>query len=109
VALEREFSGPFVRIHRNCWWARGDPRFERTAARREAHWQVVLDGFTERLPVSRRQWPIGARAGGRQIAQMSVQRLVIATRASRLALWQAGHVKERLEALHPGMRVELLP
>ena len=40
---------------------------------------------------------------------MSLQRLVIATRASRLALWQAGHVKERLEALHPGMRVELLP
>src|SRR5882762_9965753 len=40
---------------------------------------------------------------------MSVQRLVIATRASRLALWQAGHVKERLQALHPGLRVELLP
>jgi len=40
---------------------------------------------------------------------MSAHRLVIATRASRLALWQAGHVKERLEALHPGLRVELLP
>ncbi len=38
-----------------------------------------------------------------------MNRLVIATRASRLALWQAGHVKERLEALHPGMPVELLP
>ncbi|HYY59992.1 MAG TPA: hydroxymethylbilane synthase, partial [Burkholderiales bacterium] len=38
-----------------------------------------------------------------------MNRLVIATRASRLALWQAGHVKERLEALHPGTRVELLP
>jgi hydroxymethylbilane synthase len=38
-----------------------------------------------------------------------VNRLVIATRASRLALWQAGHIKERLEALHPGTRVELLP
>lgn len=35
--------------------------------------------------------------------------LVIATRASRLALWQAGHVKERLEGLHPGMRVALAP
>jgi hydroxymethylbilane synthase len=37
------------------------------------------------------------------------QRVVIATRRSRLALWQAVHVKERLEALHPGVAVELLP
>jgi len=36
-------------------------------------------------------------------------RLRIATRRSRLALWQAGHVRERLEALHPGLAVELLP
>ena len=35
--------------------------------------------------------------------------LRIATRRSRLALWQAEHVKERLEALHPGLRVELVP
>jgi hydroxymethylbilane synthase len=35
-------------------------------------------------------------------------RLTIATRRSRLALWQAGHVKARLEALHPGLAVELL-
>ena len=33
----------------------------------------------------------------------------IATRRSRLALWQAEHVKARLEALHPGLRVELVP
>jgi hydroxymethylbilane synthase len=38
-----------------------------------------------------------------------VKRLVIATRASRLALWQAEHVKARLEALHAGLAVELLP
>jgi len=37
-----------------------------------------------------------------------VDRLVIATRRSRLALWQAGHVKARLEAAHPGLSVELL-
>jgi hydroxymethylbilane synthase len=37
-----------------------------------------------------------------------VNSLVIATRRSRLALWQAEHVKSRLEALHPGLRVELL-
>ncbi len=34
--------------------------------------------------------------------------LVIATRASRLALWQAHHVQARLQALYPGCRVELL-
>ncbi|MGD9951423.1 MAG: hydroxymethylbilane synthase [Burkholderiales bacterium] len=36
-------------------------------------------------------------------------RLTIATRRSRLALWQAEHVKARLEALHPGLEVALLP
>src|SRR4051812_50011976 len=40
---------------------------------------------------------------------MSIQKLVIATRQSRLALWQAEHVKERLESLHSGLRVEILP
>jgi len=36
------------------------------------------------------------------------QRLVIATRASRLALWQAEHVRDRLRALYPACAVELL-
>ncbi|OZI24268.1 hydroxymethylbilane synthase [Bordetella genomosp. 7] len=36
------------------------------------------------------------------------QRLVIATRASRLALWQAEHVRDRLRALYPACSVELL-
>ena len=36
------------------------------------------------------------------------ERIVIATRESRLALWQAEHVKARLEALYPACRVELL-
>ncbi|KAI5913602.1 hydroxymethylbilane synthase [Thauera sp. 2A1] len=36
------------------------------------------------------------------------ERIVIATRESRLALWQAEHVKARLESLYPGCRVELL-
>ncbi len=40
---------------------------------------------------------------------MAVERVVIATRKSRLALWQAEHVKARLEALYVGLRVELLP
>jgi hydroxymethylbilane synthase len=38
-----------------------------------------------------------------------VQRVTIATRRSRLALWQAGHVKRRLEELYPRLTVGLLP
>jgi hydroxymethylbilane synthase len=36
------------------------------------------------------------------------ERLVIATRQSALALWQAEHVRDRLCALYPSCRVELL-
>ncbi|HRQ59109.1 MAG TPA: hydroxymethylbilane synthase [Azoarcus taiwanensis] len=36
------------------------------------------------------------------------ERIVIATRESRLALWQAEHVKARLEKLYPACKVELL-
>jgi hydroxymethylbilane synthase len=35
--------------------------------------------------------------------------LVIATRKSRLALWQAEHVAAELRSAHPGLRVDLLP
>ena len=35
--------------------------------------------------------------------------LRIATRQSPLALWQAHYVKQRLEACHTGLRVELVP
>lgn len=38
----------------------------------------------------------------------SPQRLVIATRASRLALWQANHVRDLLLDLYPNCNVELL-
>lgn len=33
----------------------------------------------------------------------------IATRKSALALWQAEHVKARLEQAHPGLKVSLVP
>jgi len=58
VALEREFAAAFVRVHRNCLVARSAVRgFERSAeGGDEPHWNVVLDGVPERLPVSRRQW-----------------------------------------------------
>jgi len=37
------------------------------------------------------------------------EKVVIATRRSRLALWQAEHVKAALQRAHPGLAVELLP
>jgi hydroxymethylbilane synthase len=37
-----------------------------------------------------------------------MKRLVIATRRSPLALWQAGHVKQRIESARAGLAVELL-
>ena len=60
VALEREFAERFVRIHRNCLVASAAIRgFERTGgSTEEPSWSVVLDGIEERLPVSRRQWPV---------------------------------------------------
>ena len=60
ISLEREFEKRFVRIHRNCLVAREAIRgFERAApSADEPHWLVVLDGIDERLPVSRRQWPM---------------------------------------------------
>jgi len=59
VAIEREFGERFVRVHRNCLVARSAIRgFERASAGdEEPHWNVVLEGTEERLPVSRRQWP----------------------------------------------------
>jgi hydroxymethylbilane synthase len=39
---------------------------------------------------------------------MSTRQLRIATRKSPLALWQAEHVRARLQQLHPGLQVELL-
>ncbi len=60
VHLEAEFSQRFLRIHRSCLVARAAVTgVERVAEAgdTEAHWQVILDGTAERLPVSRRQWP----------------------------------------------------
>ena len=59
VHLETEFSQRFLRIHRNCLVARAAVTGVERAADAgdaEAHWQVILEGSAERLPVSRRQW-----------------------------------------------------
>jgi len=36
------------------------------------------------------------------------QKLVIASRESALAMWQAQHIQQRLQSLYPGMQVEIL-
>lgn len=39
---------------------------------------------------------------------LPMKSVTIATRGSRLALWQAEHVKARLQEAHPGLQVELM-
>lgn len=58
--LEQEFGERFLRVHRNCLvarrWIEG---FERAHdAQGEPYWCVRVQGVGERLPVSRRQWPL---------------------------------------------------
>ncbi len=55
--LETEFGSRFVRVHRNCLVARGHIRgFERRVnGDGDSHWEVMLTGVDETLPVSRRQ------------------------------------------------------
>lgn len=56
VHLEEEFPGAFLRIHRNCLVAhRHLAGFERVGEGEEQRWVAVLQGWGERLPVSRRQ------------------------------------------------------
>lgn len=62
--LEQEFGDLFVRVHRNCLVARkaiaGYERGERNEESgdgTEAQWLLLLNGMTEKIPVSRRQWP----------------------------------------------------
>ncbi len=43
-----------------------------------------------------------------QTAQQAPAKLVIASRESRLAMWQAEHVRDRLAQLYPQCRVEIL-
>jgi len=72
-ALETEFGDRFVRIHRNALVARrfieGFQRVrgkvEGEAEGGEGHWEILLRGLDERLPISRRQWPVVKAAAGR--------------------------------------------
>ncbi len=57
--LEEEFAAQFLRIHRNCLVARAHLRgVERVSGSEGEGWAVIIEGWPEKLPVSRRQWPL---------------------------------------------------
>jgi len=66
VRLEDEFGDAFLRIHRNCLVARAAVNGVERVGEEEgdAHWEILLKGCVERLPVSRRQWPTVKQALG---------------------------------------------
>jgi two-component system, LytTR family, response regulator AlgR len=68
IGLEQEFAQEFVRVHRSALVAKAAIEgFERASAQEagEAHWQVMLRGLPERLPVSRRQQHIVREFGSK--------------------------------------------
>jgi len=58
--LEQEFSARFIRLHRSALVAKeAIAGFEKSVDEdAETQWQAILRGVPERLPVSRRQWPL---------------------------------------------------
>jgi len=61
--IEQESGGRFVRVHRNCLVAadfiRGAKRTQAGADDEEGgQWAVLLEGYPEAIPVSRRQWSV---------------------------------------------------
>ena len=58
--LEQEFSERFIRLHRSVLVAKeAISGFEKNGSDdAETQWQTLLRGITEKLPVSRRQWPL---------------------------------------------------
>lgn len=61
TSIEDEMAASFVRVHRNALVARdailGVERGALDAGAQES-WQVILRDCPERLPISRRQWPV---------------------------------------------------
>ena len=56
TALEKEFAGRFVRIHRNCLVAKSKIEgFEKVSVEEGEGWMVRLAGLPEMLAISRRQ------------------------------------------------------
>ncbi|MEI7429966.1 MAG: LytTR family DNA-binding domain-containing protein [Betaproteobacteria bacterium] len=58
--LEEEFSARFIRLHRSALVAKeAIIGFEKSLGEdAETQWQALLRGIPEKLPVSRRQWPL---------------------------------------------------
>jgi len=58
--LEHEFGEQFIRLHRSVLAAKDAiSGFEKSASDdAETQWQVMLRDIPDRLPVSRRQWPL---------------------------------------------------
>ncbi|MDR3221661.1 MAG: LytTR family DNA-binding domain-containing protein [Candidatus Accumulibacter sp.] len=57
--LEQEFSERFIRLHRSALVARDAiAGFEKCAEDAETQWQALLRDVPDKLPVSRRQWPL---------------------------------------------------
>jgi two-component system, LytTR family, response regulator AlgR len=58
--LEKEFGEHFIRLHRSVLVAKDAIiGFEKsTSDDAEPQWQALLRGISEKLPVSRRQWPL---------------------------------------------------
>src|SRR5262249_44065207 len=94
--------------------ARGDPRVRARRGRWRRRGRAALErgpGRARRAAAGGRAPVVGGEGGaprGQGVTPPRGGRLVIATRRSRLALWQAEHVKARLQALTRGMEVELL-
>ncbi len=66
ISIEEEMKERFVRVHRNALVARnailgvekGYVQETEEGEKAQDVWQVILRDVTERLPISRRQWPI---------------------------------------------------
>ena len=66
ASIEEELDDVFVRVHRNTLVARkaimgverGVVGADGEGERGQEAWQVILRDVTERLPISRRQWPV---------------------------------------------------
>jgi two-component system response regulator AlgR len=66
ASIEEELDDMFVRVHRNTLVARkaimgverGTVSVDGDGERGQEAWQVILRDVAERLPISRRQWPV---------------------------------------------------
>jgi two-component system response regulator AlgR len=65
LKLEEEFASSFLRLHRSVLVAQSAlAGFEKTCDADGERWVALLRGLAEKLPVSRRQWPLVKRFAG---------------------------------------------